>query len=254
MGELNAEPSSSRWTLDSTLSGGKQPLIQDACFEETRYASRSFPNADTEVSASETQKRRIGSGPGWQPPSEMAGSTLPWIGGGAQGGVPDRSGPRAKDLTALGADLWSTLGKTVSSTSSGGSIPANMPQNGTHPSSSSSNASTFVVDDPGKYDLTSASFVCRALSECEPCPASTRNHPFCRPYGNRRLVSCEVLREPSAPGPSGASSSKPQPPSDAEFVGWEACGKVVRNETRDYLEFVVSWRHKIVCHQHATSD
>ncbi|CAO1618906.1 unnamed protein product [Parajaminaea phylloscopi] len=42
-------------------------------------------------------------------------------------------------------------------------------------------------------------------------------------------------------GSSGSSSGngKPRPPADAEFVGWEACGKVVNNETRDYLEFVM---------------
>lgn len=30
------------------------------------------------------------------------------------------------------------------------------------------------------------------------------------------------------------------PPTELEFQGWEACGKVVAVETRDYLEFVVS--------------
>lgn len=221
------------------------------------------------------------SGPGWRPPTELgehnyassssSSSRRPWfIGSGVVGGVPERGGVRAQDLTALGHELWDQLGgppkyvADAGAAAAGAAAPSSSSSGSTSstPSSAAStlpypsdprlaallSASNVTLANPAAYDLNSSvyndEFLCRPLSECEPCPGTTRNHPFCRPYGNRKLTACRLVSGPAG----GASAStfgqgtKPRPPPDVDFVGWEACGKVVRNETRDYLEFVVSLR------------
>jgi hypothetical protein len=49
--------------------------------------------------------------------------------------------------------------------------------------------------------------------------------PFCMPFGNRRLLHCMPAR--------GGDDAH-------EVPAWEACGKVVKKEQRNFYEFVVS--------------
>lgn len=49
------------------------------------------------------------------------------------------------------------------------------------------------------------------------------------PFGNRRLLHCV---------PAAYKGSEKEPP--GEVPAWEACGKVVKKEERDYYEFIVS--------------
>ncbi|PWN30742.1 hypothetical protein BDZ90DRAFT_277177 [Jaminaea rosea] len=236
--------------------------------------------------------------PGWRPPTEdtlQPGSSSSWIGGGPIGGVPERNRPATPaELSALGSQVWSKAGGypveglekaklgggESSSHGSSSWSPSTSPGEGSSSSGSSENSSMI---DPNQYDLSrTRAFTCRALSECEPCPPQTRGHPFCRPYGNRRMVACravydgvsavgggtsgtglsrreeqddftKMMRDPggaegiqvisAASGlrapPGQQQNNLPQLPSDVDLIGWEACGKVVRNETRDYLEFVM---------------
>ncbi|BEJ14935.1 hypothetical protein CspHIS471_0407020 [Cutaneotrichosporon sp. HIS471] len=67
---------------------------------------------------------------------------------------------------------------------------------------------------------------CTPFGVCEPCPEDERHQPFCQPFGNRRLLHCKR---------AGA---------EAEDKGvtpaWEACGKVIKKEQRDFYEFVTA--------------
>ena len=56
-------------------------------------------------------------------------------------------------------------------------------------------------------------------------------------YNGQDFNSLAIRAGGSTPPPH---ASLPPVPGDVDLLGWEACGKVVRNETRDYLEFVVS--------------
>lgn len=49
--------------------------------------------------------------------------------------------------------------------------------------------------------------------------------PFCQPFGNRRLLHCI---------PAGADEG-----TAGEVPAWEACGKVLKKEKRDFYEFIV---------------
>lgn len=225
------------------------------------------------------------SGPGWRPPTELeehnyassssSSSRRPWfVGSGVVGGVPQRGGARASDLTALGHELWDQLGgppkyvadagaaaaagvaapssSSSGSTSNSYSTPSSATSTLPYPSdprlAALLSASNVTLANPAAYDLNSSvyndEFLCRPLSECEPCPGTTRNHPFCRPYGNRKLTACRLFsgQAGAVPASTFGQGAKPRPPPNVDFVGWEACGKVVRNETRDYLEFVVSFK------------
>lgn len=229
--EGRTEPSEPRWL--ATL--GKNPsLMAGGTSEGSAPQSRGREACGDGRSVMEIASGGIGTGSGWRSPSVQPGSVYRWDVDGKVGAVPDRGGSsRVQDFSALGQDGWSRAGGWVPSSSSSSSSQA-----------SSSNSSGLSSLDPSQYDLNSSAFVCSSLSECEPCSPKARNHPFCRPYGNRRLVSCQTLKDPpgsqSPEESSVVGSSKPRPPADAEFVGWEACGKVVGNETKDYLEFVVS--------------
>lgn len=50
-----------------------------------------------------------------------------------------------------------------------------------------------------------------------------RHQPFCQPFGNRRLLHCR----PASGEGKGVTPA------------WEACGKVIMKEQRDFYEFVV---------------
>ena len=181
------------------------------------------------------------SGLGWISPNEVQGSTQPRIGGGRQGGVPVQNSYRGSDTSALTEQVWSKFTSSARWSSNGGATRFDVSPTTTH------------FGDARRYNFNTSTFICRSLSECEPCPSSKRNHPFCRPYGNRRLVACRNMLDSGSvqenlPKPF-QSVVKPAtdmeaPPTELEFQGWEACGKVVAVETRDYLEFVVSQRER----------
>ena len=79
------------------------------------------------------------------------------------------------------------------------------------------------------------------------------NQPFCRPFGNRRLVHCVNATEShttSAP-PSHSTTvhtnfheAHPPPEHDSpehpskEILAWESCGRIVPKERADFYEFM----------------
>jgi len=65
---------------------------------------------------------------------------------------------------------------------------------------------------------------CVPFGVCEQCPEHSMDELFCQPFGNRQLFHCQPL-DPSQPG---------------EVPIWEGCGRIVKRETRDYGEFLVS--------------
>ncbi|ORX33932.1 hypothetical protein BD324DRAFT_584132 [Kockovaella imperatae] len=75
--------------------------------------------------------------------------------------------------------------------------------------------------------------VCRPFGVCEPCPADELDQPFCLPFGNRRLLHCVPASEAQngGEGDDGRQTS-------SEIPAWEACGKVIAQERRAFLEFV----------------
>ncbi len=160
-----------------------------------------------------------------------------------------------------------------------------------------SNPTNNTLLEQRKYSYTEASgdLFCRPFGECEPCPkdevsqnmalqsfakgyltaihATTfkRDQPFCRPFGNRRLVHCipKGQADPQDPYASeievdiptrrqesgSATHSQKESPvlvggssrvidmgsvQLGEVPAWEACGKVLAIERAGYWEFVVS--------------
>ncbi|KAL1411683.1 hypothetical protein Q8F55_002649 [Vanrija albida] len=80
---------------------------------------------------------------------------------------------------------------------------------------------------PSYTPRPASDLVCKPLGECEPCPADELNEPFCKPFGNRRVLQCT---------PANASDEK----NASELPAWESCGKVVKKEQRDFYEFVTA--------------
>ncbi|WOO80527.1 uncharacterized protein LOC62_03G004054 [Vanrija pseudolonga] len=80
---------------------------------------------------------------------------------------------------------------------------------------------------PSYVPRPASDLVCRPLGECEPCPADELNEPFCKPFGNRRVLHCI---------PANASEEK----NPIELPAWEACGKVIKKEQRSFYEFVTA--------------
>jgi hypothetical protein len=56
------------------------------------------------------------------------------------------------------------------------------------------------------------------------------DQPFCLPFGNRRLLHCLPASQAHQAEGEGQYGEVP---------AWEACGKVISVERRDYWEFVV---------------
>lgn len=97
----------------------------------------------------------------------------------------------------------------------------------------------------------------RCMCLTRPCPPSPDpllqlNQPFCRPFGNRRLVHCinatesesdslhstnlTYRSEPTLPAPALSQESSHQ--STGEMLAWESCGRIVPKERADFYEFV----------------
>ncbi|CAK9780972.1 hypothetical protein CC85DRAFT_307645 [Cutaneotrichosporon oleaginosum] len=67
-------------------------------------------------------------------------------------------------------------------------------------------------------------YECTPFGVCEACPEDERHQPFCQPFGNRRLLHCKK---------AGGEDKGVTP-------AWEACGKVIKKEQRDFYEFVTA--------------
>jgi hypothetical protein len=68
------------------------------------------------------------------------------------------------------------------------------------------------------------------------------DEPFCKPFGNRRVVHC-LLQKPDGPNVGSDShigTSSGSHPILGEIPAWETCGRSVAIETADFWEFVVS--------------
>ncbi|ORY31028.1 hypothetical protein BCR39DRAFT_593552 [Naematelia encephala] len=83
------------------------------------------------------------------------------------------------------------------------------------------------------------SLVCRPFGECEPCPHNELDQPFCLPFGNRRLLHC-LPADQAHDVLSGYESADDRKQPKGEVPAWEACGKVIVTERRDFYEFVTA--------------
>ncbi|KIM71352.1 hypothetical protein PILCRDRAFT_28765, partial [Piloderma croceum F 1598] len=72
--------------------------------------------------------------------------------------------------------------------------------------------------------------ICRPFGRCEPCPEDALHEPFCKPFGNRRLVHFP----PQHPPPSHPNPNTLQ----GETPAWESCGRIPEKEREDFWEFV----------------
>jgi len=106
--------------------------------------------------------------------------------------------------------------------------------------------------------------ICRPFGTCEPCPEDALHEPFCKPFGNRRLMHCTSVtttepsssHSPEAPSPDQPPTqpnikvppkhhsvpSHPPPPNphalEGETPAWESCGRIPEKEREDFWEFV----------------
>ncbi|KIP11916.1 hypothetical protein PHLGIDRAFT_62982, partial [Phlebiopsis gigantea 11061_1 CR5-6] len=92
--------------------------------------------------------------------------------------------------------------------------------------------------------------VCVPFGTCEPCPENARHEPFCKPFGNRRLMHCfPASTSPSShpdpsqpharpPGSQHGPDTQPQTDHRGEIPAWESCGRIVANERGDFYEFL----------------
>jgi len=74
---------------------------------------------------------------------------------------------------------------------------------------------------------------CVPFGRCEPCPPAEQAEPVCQPFGNRRLYHC-IPENPSPGGGTGITGRV----GSGEVPVWQPCGRVVEQETRDFMEFV----------------
>ncbi|PWN48503.1 hypothetical protein IE53DRAFT_389296 [Violaceomyces palustris] len=164
---------------------------------------------------------------GWRPATEEDGAVFV-LGNGKAGGVTpknwhgpspiwlmEQGNPNSNEGPSASPNHAEGQGKTPSSSSVRGSSPT-----------ASTVASTPKSPAASSYS-SEDKYLCTPVSDCEPCPKNSLQYPYCRPYNNRRAVSCTLLPK------DGQGTAK-------EYRGWEACGKVVKQEARDYLEFLVS--------------
>ncbi|KIY45077.1 hypothetical protein FISHEDRAFT_21563, partial [Fistulina hepatica ATCC 64428] len=84
---------------------------------------------------------------------------------------------------------------------------------------------------------------CVPFGVCEPCPDDALHEPFCQPFGNRRLLHCNVA-EPASSHNTVAHSllgtdSGTHEHEAGETLAWESCGRVVVKERVDFYEFIV---------------
>lgn len=109
--------------------------------------------------------------------------------------------------------------------------------------------------------------LCLPFGVCEPCPdeaVSRFRHklvhfqyyvqlqePFCKPFGNRRLLHCVNATAPlsqsheqtspdAAPPlrPSASPNHQTLPHPEGEIPAWESCGRIVHQERADFYEFI----------------
>ncbi|EPQ25970.1 uncharacterized protein PFL1_06917 [Pseudozyma flocculosa PF-1] len=124
--------------------------------------------------------------------------------------------------------LWSGLRAAASSSSSSSSSSSAV-------APSVPGGTTPVVDvgvpgkAKGKGEGGEATWKCTPAGACQKCPDDARHLPYCRPYGNRQPLVCT-----SASAPSAGSAAT------TTIRAYESCGKVVQDEARDFLEFVMS--------------
>ncbi|WRT64742.1 uncharacterized protein IL334_001676 [Kwoniella shivajii] len=103
-----------------------------------------------------------------------------------------------------------------------------------HPSSSSKPK----YKKPEYVAHPAGNLVCRPFGECEPCPKDELDQPFCFPFGNRRLLHC--IPASTSNTEDGNGNEKTGNGQVGEVPAWEACGKVIRKERRDFWEFVTA--------------
>ncbi|KAF9527485.1 hypothetical protein CPB83DRAFT_398313 [Crepidotus variabilis] len=106
-------------------------------------------------------------------------------------------------------------------------------------------------DVPPTNHETSNDLLCTPFGGCEPCPPDAINLPFCRPFGNRRLMHCVNVTDSASQSPSDPKSDPhdshkpPHSPSHdstnhpaGEVLAWESCGRIVEKESADFYEFI----------------
>ncbi|KAF8345343.1 hypothetical protein F5887DRAFT_178828 [Amanita rubescens] len=110
--------------------------------------------------------------------------------------------------------------------------------------------SRFVIalgirDETHASNGTQSELICLPFGICEPCPEDALHEPFCRPFGNRRLMHC-VNGTTTGPTDENHSSGTPTSSLDhdepdhpeGETLAWESCGRIPSRERADFYEFV----------------
>ncbi|PFH47382.1 hypothetical protein AMATHDRAFT_6788 [Amanita thiersii Skay4041] len=109
-----------------------------------------------------------------------------------------------------------------------------------------------AVTAQGDGNGTQPGLICRPFGICEPCPENALHEPFCRPFGNRRLMHCFNA---SSIDQSSSSNTQHAPniqedtlystldlegpeQSEGETPAWESCGRIPSQERADFYEFV----------------
>ena len=92
------------------------------------------------------------------------------------------------------------------------------------------------------------------------------DEPFCRPFGNRRLMHCVNATSTTPQSNQYADFDEPRTPGaeGGKTIAWESCGRIPRLERADFFEFVacniafviialamVLWRSRVVRNRQA---
>jgi len=79
--------------------------------------------------------------------------------------------------------------------------------------------------------------ICRPFGTCEPCPEDALHEPFCKPFGNRRLMHCTSTPSTLHAPPPARPPTNPDT-FQGETPAWESCGRILDQERADFWEFV----------------
>ncbi|KAF8634810.1 hypothetical protein AX17_004063 [Amanita inopinata Kibby_2008] len=101
-------------------------------------------------------------------------------------------------------------------------------------------------DESYNNNGTQPSLICTPFGTCESCPEDALHEPFCRPFGNRRLMHCvnattaDKTAQSTLPGAANGTTLNHEEPEhpEGETLAWESCGRIPSRERGDFYEFI----------------
>ncbi|KAM6492438.1 hypothetical protein JOM56_012162 [Amanita muscaria] len=98
---------------------------------------------------------------------------------------------------------------------------------------------TFLTFTLASSNVTQVELSCSPFGRCEPCPEDALQEPFCRPFGNRRLVHCvNDSGDGQRHSPPESLNHQDSGHPEGETIAWESCGRIPHQERADFYEFV----------------